>query len=160
MDCLRVSMGDTKEISGSTNHPYLLTLVLAWSPNFGIALVKMAIYLLTKTDLPDGHCIRPRSLKVTTIASVMTEVVIGHANLSRLAIRCNYRDVAPHDVAKIFSRNAAQQRLTASYCAQSDFRRNKGAASLAQGPPIFLESVSAKAVDFFRPRCPWPFCFR
>ena len=47
----------------------------------------MMTCLLGIEELPEGDGIRPRSLKVTKISAVMTDVAKDQANLSQLAIR-------------------------------------------------------------------------
>ena len=64
--------------------------------------------LLFQPGRPDGHGIRPHSLKVATISTFPTEVTKGNANLSQLAIQGNYRAVAARDMPKVYSRNLAQ----------------------------------------------------
>ena len=65
---------------------------------------------------PSGreHGIRPHSLKVTTISALMAAVVKGYADISQIDIRGIYRAAAARDMATIYSRNVAQNRLFAS----------------------------------------------
>ena len=69
----------------------------------------------------------------------MTEVAKWHANLSRLSIRGNYRAVAAQDMAKDYSRNSPQRKISASKFAQKAFQGNKDAESIADDPSSFLE---------------------
>ena len=78
----------------------------------------MMDYLLEVADRPEGHGIRPRSLKVTTISALMTVVAKCQENLAKLAIRGNYRAVAAQDMDKVYSRNIEQQQLSVSDFAQ------------------------------------------
>ena len=49
-------------------------------PAFRYLANKMMAYLLEIAGCPDGHGVRPHSLKVTTISAQMTEVAKGHEN--------------------------------------------------------------------------------
>ena len=66
---------------------------------------KMMTCLLLQSERPDGHGIRPHSLKVATISTWATEVIRGEANLPQLAIQGNYRADTAQDMAKVYSRN-------------------------------------------------------
>ena len=50
----------------------------------------------------------------------MTEVTIGRTNLPQLAIQGNYRVATAQDMARVYSRNIAQQQLFLS-----EFSRNR-----------------------------------
>ena len=78
----------------------------------------MMTCLLLHEGRPEGHAIRPHSLNVTTIPTLMTEVVKGNANLPQLAIRGNYRACAAHDMAKAYSRNLAHRGIFVARLAQ------------------------------------------
>ena len=45
--------------------------------------------------------IRPRSLQVAAISSIMTEIAKGKGNLAQLSARGNYRAIAAADMGKI-----------------------------------------------------------
>ena len=87
-------------------------------------------WLLELAGRPEDHGIRPQSLKVTTIPTLMVDVAKGKANLSQLAIQGNYRAVAPRDVDKVYSRNMATQQLFGPKFAQNDPQENKSAESI------------------------------
>ena len=91
--------------------------------------------LLFQAGHPESHGVRPHSLKVTTISTLMTEVIKGRANLSQLAIQGNYMDVAAQDMANVYSRNLAQRQIFVSRLAQKAFRRNRNVESLTTDPP-------------------------
>ena len=74
---------------------------------------KMMGYLLEADAHPEGGGIRPNILKVTAIPA-LTEVAKGQPNLSKLAIRGNYRDVAAQIMDTVYSRNIAHQKLSVS----------------------------------------------
>ena len=56
--------------------------------------------LLDLAEFREEHGIRPHSLKVTTIAAVMGEIVKGKSNLAQLAARGNYRAATAQDMGK------------------------------------------------------------
>ena len=58
-------------------------------PAFWSCSRKVMTCLLFQADHPEGHGVRPNSLKVTTISTLATAVAKGNANLSQLAIRGN-----------------------------------------------------------------------
>ena len=82
-----------------------------------------------------GHGIMPNSLKATTISALMTDIVKGQSNLYQLATRWNYRAGESQGVAKIYSRNVANQQVPASNFAQSDFQSDMNQESIKNGPP-------------------------
>ena len=94
---------------------------------------KMMTYLLEVDGLPEGHGIRPHSLKVATISALMADVAKGQANLSQLASQWNYMDVAAQDMDKAYSRNIAHRRLPASNFAQKYFQGNTSIGSIVTG---------------------------
>ena len=106
---------------------------------FWSCATKVVTCLLFQADRPDGHGARPHSLKVTTISTLMTEVIKGNANLSQLPIQGNYRDVTARDMAKVYSRNLAHRQISASRLPLGDFRGNRNVASIAKGPPGISE---------------------
>ena len=117
--------------SGGLSRDFWLCQPLAYEggafappPSFRPWSQKMMAYPLEVGERPDGHGIRPHSLKVTTIAALMTDVDKGQSNLSHLAIQGNYRAFRAHDMSKANSRNLAQQQLSVSDFAQSAFRKN------------------------------------
>ena len=93
-------------------------------PAFWPCANKMMTCLLEADGLPEGHGVRPHSLKVAEISALMTGVAEGQANLSQLAIRGNYRAFAAQDMDKVYSRNIAHRKLAVSDFAQSAFRRD------------------------------------
>ena len=54
----------------------------------------------------------------------MTELVKGHANMSRLAIQGHYRDVTAQEMAKIHARTAHSNSITCLIPPQSAFHAN------------------------------------
>ena len=90
----------------------------------------MMTCLLALAGRPKGRGIRPNSLKVTTISTLMTDGAKGKSNLSQLSIQGNYRAVAPRDVDKVYSRNMATQQLFGPKFAQNDPQENKSAESI------------------------------
>ena len=96
-------------------------------------------YLLFLEGHQDGHGLRPRSLKFATISTLTGEVTRGRENLSRLAIRCNYRAFAAQDADKVYSRNSAQRQIFVPKFAQKEFRGNKAAESISDDPSVFSE---------------------
>ena len=74
--------------------------------------------LLERENYLEEHSIRPRSLKVTTISALSTEIVKGNANLAQLSAQGNYRSATAQDMGKIYSRNIAQQQPFVSKFAQ------------------------------------------
>ena len=82
-------------------------------------------YLLELAGRPQGHGIGPRSLKVTEISCLMAEVARGQSNYPQLAIQGNYRSVAAHDMAKVYSRNRAHLQLFVSDFAKRAFFKTK-----------------------------------
>ena len=90
-------------------------------PAFWSCADKMMTSLLFQAWNPDGHGIRPRSLKVATISTLMTEVAKGRENLSRLAIQGQYRAATAQDMAVVYSRNLAQRQIFFSKFAQQAF---------------------------------------
>ena len=100
---------------------------------------KMVNYLLDLDGLPEGHGIRPHSLKVTTISYLMADLAKGHANLSQLAIRGNYRHFAARYMANVYSRNIARRQIFVPNFAQSAFRGNTSIESIVAGRPVFSE---------------------
>ena len=95
--------------------------------------------LLFQDGHPEGHAIRPHSLKVTTISTLMTEIAKGNANLSQLAIQGNYRGVTAHDMANVYSRNSAHRQIFVSRLPQKAFKENRNAESLTTDPPEISE---------------------
>ena len=83
---------------------------------------KVMTYLLEVTGYPEGHGVRPRSLKDTTISALMMAVARGQANLSQVAIRGDYKAVAAQDMAKVYPRNIEQRKLSVPNFAQSAFQ--------------------------------------
>ena len=96
--------------------------------------------LLFQAGHPEGHGIRPHSLKVTTISTLMTEVIKGQANLYQLAIQGNYRAVAAHGMDGVYSRNLAHREIFVSRLAHKAFRVNRCAESIADGTPEISEA--------------------
>ena len=96
-------------------------------------------YLLEVDERPEGHGIRPRSLKVATISALMTEAAQGQGDLSQLAIQGNYRAVAAHHMYKAYSRNIAKHQLCASDFAQSAFGMSAILESIKEDTPVYLE---------------------
>ena len=69
------------------------------SPAFWSCADKMMTLLLERADfLEEDHGIRPHSLKVTTISSLMGEIIQGRANLAQLAVQRNYRALTAQDM--------------------------------------------------------------
>ena len=60
----------------------------------------MMTILLERANYLEEHSIRPRSLKVTTISSLATEIVKGNADLSQLSAQGNYRAATAQDMGK------------------------------------------------------------
>ena len=104
------------------------------APAFWSREDKVLSCLLFQEGRPEGHVERPRNLKVTTISTLMTEVIKGHANLSHLAIQGNYREVTAQNVNKVYPRNLAHRQISASRFAQKAVRVNRGAESIVEGP--------------------------
>ena len=71
----------------------------------------MVTLLLERANFLEEHGIRPHSLKVTTISSLMGEIVKGKGNLAQLLAQGNYRAAAAQEMGKIYSRNIAKQQL-------------------------------------------------
>ena len=67
----------------------------------------------------------------------MTEVARGQAQLSKLASQGNYRAPNAQDTAQVYSRNSARRQIFVSQLAQKDFKENKDAESIAEGPSVF-----------------------
>ena len=107
------------------------------APAFRSCADKMAAYLLDLVGRPKCPGIRPHSLKVATIHPLKVEVVKGHANLSQLATRGNYRACAAQNTAEIYSRNVAQQQISVSDFAQNAFQVDKSQGSIGDVPPVF-----------------------
>ena len=72
-------------------------------PAFRHCAIEKVDYLLESDGRPDGHGIRPRCLKATTISALTTEVEQRQENLSLLSIRGDFRDVAPQDMDRVYS---------------------------------------------------------
>ena len=90
------------------------------APAFWSIANKQMIILLERANFQVvGHGIRPHSLKVTTISSLMTEIVKGKGNLAQLSVQGNYRAITAADMGKIYSRNIAQQQLHVSKFSQN-----------------------------------------
>ena len=71
----------------------------------------------------------------------------------QLSMRGNYRDVAAHDMANVYTRNIAKQRLCASDFAQSALRKTTSLESIQDGPPVYPgnrreSEMSSFAVEF------------
>ena len=98
----------------------------------------MMSVLLSLADLHGDHGIRPRSLKVTTIAVLMGEIVKGKANLPQLAARGNYRAVDAQDMGKVYSRNLAQRQISVAEFPQKISSGDANADSL----PIDIQKFS------------------
>ena len=95
-------------------------------------------------DLADSHedrGIRPHSLKVTTIAALMGEIVKGKANLAQLAAQGNYRAVTAQDMGKVYSRNSPHRGISFSKLAKKPHGENQTAESLPPGLPGFSEKT-------------------
>ena len=112
------------------------------APAFWYCANKMMTYLLEIAWHPECRGIGPRSLKVATTPSIMTDVPKGQANLSQLSIRGNYRGVASRDMDKVYPRNIAQRGISASEFPRCASRGNKSADSLAGDHPVFSEERS------------------
>ena len=106
----------------------------------------MVDYLSDIAGHPKVHGIRPHSLKVTTIATLMEEIT-GRSNFPQLATRGNYRAVAPHDMGKTYYRNVARQQLIVSNFAQSAFCANTKPESIKIGPPAFSANTCPDDID-------------
>ena len=74
-------------------------------PAFWSFADKVMTCILFQAGRPEGHAIRPNSLKAATISNLTTEFIKGKANFSQLAIQGNYRAVTAHDMAKVYSRS-------------------------------------------------------
>ena len=82
----------------------------------------------------------------------MTEVFKGQSNLSQLEIRGNYRAVAAHDMAKVYSRNLAHRENFGSRLAHKASKENRNAESITTDPPGISEEAQAGK----NPRTPNP----
>ena len=107
------------------------------SPAFWSCSNKIMKCLLFLAGRPDGHGTRPNSIKVATIPTLMTEIAKWHANLSQLAIQCNYRAAAARDMANVYSRNSAQRQIFVSKFDQKHFGETK-TPSLSRMPHRYL----------------------
>ena len=67
----------------------------------------------------------------------MADVAKFQSNSPQLAIRGNYRTAAARDMAKVYSRNLAQQQLRVSDFAQIDFENNTSLESVKIGHDVF-----------------------
>ena len=83
---------------------------------------------------------RPHNLEVTAISAPMADVAQGNAHFPQIARRRNFRAVAAHDMANIYSRKVAHRLLFVSKFALSYFYEDKGPMGLEKGPPVFLDS--------------------
>ena len=79
---------------------------------------KMVNILLLLSAYKEDHGIRPHSLKVTTISTLMDEIDKGNENLSHLATQGNYRAAAVQDMGEVYSRNLAQHQISVSELAR------------------------------------------
>ena len=95
--------------------------VFANAPSFRTRANEMIPDLFPNASHPDGHYIRPHSLRVTTISALMREVVVGNSKLRQLAAQWNYRAHSAHGVWVIYSRNETQQQLHASKFAHREY---------------------------------------
>ena len=93
------------------------------------------IRLIFQAGRHAGHGIRPHSLKVTTISTLMTEIAKGNAKFPRLTIRRNYRAIAAQDAANVYSRNLPHREIFVSRSAQGPFKENRNAEPLTTDPP-------------------------
>ena len=111
-----------------------------------IANKRMAILLKRVNFTEEGHGIRPRSLKVTAISSLMDEIVKGKGNLAQLSAQGNYRAVTASDMGEIYSRNIDQQQLHVSKFAQKSVHENQNTepALAVEKVPDFAESKIRK----------------
>ena len=73
---------------------------------------------------PQGRGIGPISLKLTKITALMTEVAKGQANSPQLETQWDYRGVAAHGMANVYSRNIAHRKLPLADFSQSSFKQN------------------------------------
>ena len=110
------------------------------APAFWPCANKMVTYLLEADGHPECHGVRPRSLRVTTISALTTEVAKGQENLSQLAIRGNYRVVADQDMARAYPRNIAQRQLSASGFSTRAFQNDTSIETIIEGPLVFSEN--------------------
>ena len=99
----------------------------------------MMTSLLPQAGHPECHGIRPHSLKVTTISTLMTEVIKGRANKPQVAIQGNCSAFTAHDMDKVYSRNLAHRQIVVSRLARKDFQGNRDAESIVEDPPESLE---------------------
>ena len=114
------------------------------SPAFWSCADKMMTYLLFLAEHKDDHAIRPNSLKVTTISTIMEEIAKRNANLSHLAIQGNYRAVAAHDMGKVYSLNLAHRQIFVSNSAQKASEADQSAESLPTDLPEFSEKTQGE----------------
>ena len=152
MNCLRMGRGGydrdfwTGQPLGSGNKGFKT------APAFWSFAYKMMAYLLDLVGRPEGHGIRPNSLKAEAISALMTDVVKGNANSpTQLAIRENYRLATAQAMSKIYSRNVAKPQLVVSNPPQASLIENKDAYSMAIGQPVFSAN-SHRPIPMFTSR--------
>ena len=121
-------------------------------PAFWSCANKVMTCLLFQARHTDGHGVRPHSLMVTTIFTLMTEVIKGNANLSQLATQGDYLHVAAQDMAKAYSRNLAHRQIFVSHSAQKAFQGNRNVDAFKTAPPEISEECQAGE----NPRTPSP----
>ena len=110
-----------------------------------------ADYSTILAEYKGDHGIRPHSLKVTTISTLIEEIAKGNANFPHLAIRGNYRAVTAHAMEQAYSRNLAQQKIVFSKLSQKAFEENQTAASLTTDLPEFSEKTQG-VVNLYTPK--------
>ena len=108
----------------------------------------MMTSLLRMASRPGRHGIRLRSLQVTEISALMTEVIKRDANLARIATQCNFRAAAASGMAKIYSRNVVRRKMSASQFAQSDFPTTRS-AERGIGPSGLFRNRGGQEVGIF-----------
>ena len=117
-------------------------------PLFWVCTDKMMTYLLHLLGRPEGHGIRPRSLKAATISAPTIEEAQCRSDLSQLAIRGNYRSVDAKAMAKVYSTNLANRQLPASIFARGISQNNTSLES-AIDPPVFPGDTQQRGVGDF-----------
>ena len=121
------------------------------APAFWPCTDKMRIVsLLRAVGRPEGHGIRPHSLKVTTISALMTKVARWNADSPKLATRRNHWYVTANDVAIIYSRNVAQK-LFVSNLAHTAFMGIKALRDMESCRSVFLETDGGSEVGICAP---------
>ena len=108
---------------------------------------KMMTSPLEREDFFEERRIKPHSLKVTAISSLMRGVAKGAVNLAQLSARGNYRSVAAREMGESYWRNSAQKQLFVSKYAQKRQKGSKRGIFLPTDLPDFRE-LSQRVVIF------------